>query len=265
MFAGVLKKMKTEYASPIQYYLCFEKDFLILNQFIGKEFLINHTGYQCLSCSENREIFSQGFCKRCFFNAPQAGDWVVKPELSKAHLGIEDRDLEYEKQMQLQPHAVYLANSSGVKVGVTRYTQLPTRWIDQGATQALIFAQTPNRYLAGIIEVELKKYIADKTNWRKMLTENPKKINLEEIKNQLKNYIPKEASEYFLEQANEVILNFPIENFPEKVTSLNLKKNNSYQGKLKGIKGQYLIFEDGVVFNVRSHEGFEVEIKIDSK
>lgn len=265
MFAGVLKKMKTEYASPIQYYLCFEKDFLILNQFIGKEFFINHTGYQCLNCAENNEIFSQGFCRKCFFNIPQAGDWIVKPELSKAHLGIEDRNLEYEKQMQLQPHAVYLANSSGVKVGVTRYTQLPTRWIDQGATQALILAQVPNRYLAGIIEVELKKHIADKTNWRKMLTENPEKINLNEIKNQLRNYIPKEASEYFLEDANEVLLRFPIEVFPEKVTSLNLKKNSSYRGILKGIKGQYLIFEDGMVFNVRSHEGFEVEIKIDEK
>lgn len=109
-----------------------------------------------------------GFCKSCFFEVPQAADWVMRPELSKAHLGIEERDLSYEKEMQLQPHIVYLANSSEVKVGVTRKSQIPTRWIDQGAHEAILLVEVPNRYLAGITEVALKNHISDKTNWRKI-------------------------------------------------------------------------------------------------
>ena len=100
-------------------------------------------------------------------SSPAVGDWIMKPELSTAHLDIEDRDLEYEKRIQLQPHVVYLALSSEVKVGVTRKTQVPTRWIDQGAVQAIPIVEVPNRYLAGITEVALKNHFADKTNWQK--------------------------------------------------------------------------------------------------
>ena len=102
-----------------------------------KTLTISFVKYQCLNCSIEAPIFRQGFCKSCFFELPQAADWIMRPELSKAHLNIEDRDLEYEKRVQLQPHIVYLANSSNLKVGVTRKTQVPTRWIDQGAQQAL--------------------------------------------------------------------------------------------------------------------------------
>ena len=106
------------------------------------------------------EIFRQGFCKSCFYENPAAGDWVMRPELSKAHLNQADRDLEYEKKIQLQPHIIYLALSSHLKVGVTRKTQIPTRWIDQGAHEAMTIIEVPNRYLAGIGEVALKEYFS---------------------------------------------------------------------------------------------------------
>src|SRR5699024_12472529 len=71
-----------------------------------------------------KKIWRQGFCYNCFFEIPQAAEWIINPELSRAHLGIEDRDLEYEKKVQLQPHIVYLANSSSVKVGDRKSTRL---------------------------------------------------------------------------------------------------------------------------------------------
>src|SRR5690554_2495022 len=147
-YKGVLKKMITENGSPIQYYLVFESDFLNINQLLDKKVAINFLGYQCLNCNLEKKIYRQGFCYDCFFEIPQAAEWIINPELSKAHLGIEDRDLEYEKSVQLKPHIVYLANSSTVKVGVTRKTQVPTRWIDQGAHEAIEIVEVPNRYLA---------------------------------------------------------------------------------------------------------------------
>src|SRR4030065_1043690 len=133
----VLKKMMTELNEAVNDYLEVENDFLNLNQLLGRTMEIRFEGYQCLNCGKEKKIFRQGFCYECFYESAQVGDWVMKPELSTAHLGISDRDLDYEEKVQLQPHIVYLALSSNIKVGVTRKTQVPTRWIEQGASKAI--------------------------------------------------------------------------------------------------------------------------------
>ena len=262
-YEGVLTKMQTEMGNPIQYYLVFESSFLNVNQLLGKKIDISFQGYQCLNCGKKKKIFRQGFCYDCFMSSASAGDWIMKPELSTAHLDIEDRDLDYEKSVQLQPHIVYLALSSEVKVGVTRKTQIPTRWIDQGAVQAIPVVEVPNRYLAGITEVALKDHYADKTNWQKMLKGEIPQVDLIKERASLKYLIPKEVQEYYDVEKNDLYdLQFPIAQYPKKVTSLNLDKSPNYSGKLAGIKGQYLIFEDGTVFNIRTFEGYVVKIDL---
>ncbi|MGX1928834.1 DUF2797 domain-containing protein [Flagellimonas sp. 2504JD4-2] len=262
LFEGVLRKMQTELGNPIQYYLVFENDFLNMNQLLDKQIQIDFIKYQCLNCGRERPIYRQGFCKSCFYESPAAGDWIMKPELSTAHLDKEDRDLEYEKKVQLQPHIVYLANSSNVKVGVTRKTQVPTRWIDQGAHEAIEIVEVPNRYLAGITEVALKEHVSDKTSWRKMLTNTIEDVDLVEWRSKLKSNVPDEVLEYFIDSNVETQMDFPVKQYPEKVKSLNLDKTPSYTGVLKGIKGQYLLFEDSTVFNIRGSEGYYVGIDV---
>jgi len=262
MYEGVLTKMRTENGSPIQYYLVFEDDFVNVNQLLNRKISINFLKYQCLNCGLEKKIYRQGYCYDCFFEIPQAADWIIKPELSKAHLDIEERDLEYEKRVQLQPHIVYLANSSDVKVGVTRKTQVPTRWIDQGAHEAIEIVEVPNRYLAGITEIALKDYVSDKTNWRTMLKNEVVDVDLVAKRDELRKYIPEEAAQYFIETNKETNLEFPVLQYPKKLKSLNLEKFPFYEGVLKGIKGQYLIFEDDTVFNVRSNEGYVVALNV---
>jgi len=261
-YQGVLQKMQTDLQEIIQYYMVFDNDVLNVNQLLGKKLSFSFEKYQCMSCSKNKEIYRQGFCKSCFFDAPQAGEWIMHPEKSTAHLGIADRDLEYEQRVQLTPHIVYLALSSSVKVGVTRKTQVPTRWIDQGAVQALSIVEAPNRYLAGIAEVALKNHVADKTNWRAMLKNEVAEADLTQIKNDLKQFLPDEVKEYVLDDEPVLNLNFPVDQYPIKVKSLNLSKTPEYSGVLKGVKGQYLIFEDNTVFNVRNNEGLVVNISV---
>ncbi len=262
LYKGVLTKMQTEFGQPIQYYLVFNDDFINLNQLLNKSIGIQLIGHQCLNCGLDREIYRQGFCRTCFFEIPQAADWIMRPELSTAHLDKEDRDLAYEKKVQLQPHVVYLANSSNVKVGVTRKNQVPTRWIDQGAHEAIEIVEVPNRYLAGITEVALKDHVSDKTNWRSMLKNEIEDVDLIEWRNKLKSYIPNEAMPYYLDNNSETHLEFPVSKYPVKPKSLNLSKTPNYSGKLVGIKGQYLLFEDDTVFNIRANEGTVVEITI---
>lgn len=262
-YEGVLTKMQTEFGSPIQYYLVFENSFLNVNQLLGKELEINFQGFQCLNCGKKKKIYRMGFCYDCFYSSPQAGDWIMRPELSTAHLGIADRDLDYETKVQVQPHIVYLASSSDLKVGVTRKTQVPTRWIDQGASYATPIVEVPNRYLAGITEVALKEHFSDKINWKKMLLNNIPPMDLIARRNEIQILLPEEVQPYFETTVEKLYtLEYPVLEYPKKINSLNLTTSPAYSGKLTGIKGQYLIFEDGTVFNVRSYEGFVVQINV---
>jgi hypothetical protein len=263
ILTGTIRKMQTELKETVQYYLVFPDNFIHMNQLLDKKLFLKHVGNECINCSLDKKIWRQGFCYDCYSQSAQAGDWIMRPELSRAHLDEEDRDLEYEKKVQLKPHIVYLANSSNIKVGVTRKTQVPTRWIDQGAHEAVAILEAPNRYLAGITEVALKNHVADKTNWRKMLTYSIEDVDLLSFRKSLLQFIPQEAQEFILENEKEWQIKFPVLQYPEKVTSVNLAKTTQHAGKLKGVKGQYLIFEDGTVMNLRSHEGLVLEIRVE--
>lgn len=264
LYEGVLNKMQTEFNNPIEYYLVFKTNFININQILDRKIKVDFIGYECLNCGQHKQIFRQGMCKECFYKSASVGDWIMRPELSTAHLGIEDRDLEYESKVQLQPHIVYLAVASDIKVGVTRKTQVPTRWIDQGASRAIEIVEVPNRYLAGITEVALKDSFTDKTNWRRMLQNEILDINLVEVRNSLKSKLPAEVQPYFnTTDPNLFSIDYPVLQFPDKIKSLNLEKTPSFEGKLKGVKGQYLIFEDNTVFNIRTYEGYVVRLEIE--
>ncbi|WP_322971557.1 DUF2797 domain-containing protein [Faecalibacter sp. LW9] len=261
-FEGQIRKMITENGNPVKYYWDFNHDFVTMNRLLGKRIKINFDHYDCLGCGEDKEIYQMGYCKNCFFTLPQANPSIISPEKSTAHLGIEQRDLEWEKKFELQPHVVYLANSSGIKVGVTRETQIPTRWIDQGASEAIIIARTTNRFEAGMIEVSLKDVMADKTNWQRMLKNDVPDINLYEQFEIVKQNVNPEFQQFLVDEPEVYQLDYPVLEYPAKVKSTNLKKTPEIEGVLKGIKGQYLIFEDNSVFNVRGHEGFYVKVEI---
>jgi hypothetical protein len=262
LYQGVLTKMQTEFSAPIHYFLSIGGSFVQVHQMIQKKVSLKFKGFECLSCYSSEQIYRQGFCKSCFFELPQTADWIMRPELSKAHLNIEERDLSYEKKVQLQPHIVYLANSSNVKVGVTRKTQVPTRWIDQGAQTALEILEVPNRYLAGVAEVALKQFVSDKTNWRDMLKGSANTEDLKQWRQRLIPHLPDEVQPYILYNKEPLQLKFPVKQYPEKPKSLNLTKTLEYNGILVGVKGQYLIFEDDTVFNIRSNEGLVLGLSI---
>jgi len=173
----------------------------------------------------------------------------------------EGRDVEWEERNHNQPHIVYLAASSAVKVGITRETQVPTRWIDQGASSAIKLAETENRYEAGRIEVALKEFFTDKTNWQKMLKNDiDESIDLVESKWELEEHLPADIIDQFSEDDEVTDLNFPVKKYPTKVKSLTFDKTPTIEGVLAGIKGQYLIFDDGSVVNIRRHTSYQIEL-----
>jgi len=262
-FTGQIRKMHTKLGEEVEYQLPIGDDLVNMNQFVGKEIKLSYQNQIiCVKCGrETVKSFNQGFCYPCFRDAPEAAEWIMRPELSKAHLGIEDRDLAYEESVQLKPHVVYLSLTSGLKVGVTRDTQVPTRWIDQGAVKAIKLAEIPNRYLAGMIEISLKDHMADKTNWRKMLMNVHPDVDLATVKNETKKLLDEEYHQ-FISKSDEVInINFPVLEYPIKVKSIGFDKVPEYTGKLVGIKGQYLLFANGIVLNIRKHGGYIVTLE----
>lgn len=260
MMKGLIEKMKVDHQSPVQYTLQLDGD-LNMNALIGQEIRMNYTGrIICSNCGkQTKNSFGQGFCFPCFQSAPQAAPCIINPELCRAHLG-EGRDIAWEESHHNQPHIVYLALSDNVKVGVTRANQAITRWIDQGASQAIILAETQNRYEAGIIEVALKAHMTDKTNWQRMLkNEINSSIDLIEEKGRVEELLPFDMRDFI--SGNDDVLEFvyPVLSFPDKVKSVGFDKMPEVKGKLKGIKGQYLIFEDNSVINMRKHTSYEIE------
>lgn len=262
MVIGNLKKMTTEFGDPVKYWLELS-DTVVVNDYLGKKLTIRWSGIiNCVKCSNvTKKSFGEGFCYNCFVSAPESAECIIRPELCRAHLG-EGRDPAWEDRHHNQPHVVYLAASSAVKVGITRETQVPTRWIDQGASAAIIIARTPNRYEAGVVEVALKDLFTDKTHWQKMLKNDiDENIDLEEEKWQLEAQLPSDILEFFSDDSDVYEINYPVLSYPSTVKSLSFDKNPLVSGNLSGIKGQYLLFEDGSVFNIRKHTGYYVEIE----
>jgi hypothetical protein len=261
-YEGNILKMRTELSNPVSYFLPVGEKEIGMNALIGKEIEMHFTGQiNCIACGKiTKTSFNQGFCYSCLQTAPEAGESVVRPELSKAEFGIA-RDMDWARQHDLIEHFVYLAVASELKVGVTRYHQIPTRWIDQGASYAIRLAKTPNRHIAGVIEVFLKKHFTDRTNWQAMLKSrgNPA-IDLPEEKKNALQLLPSELQKYYCTDDEVVSIEYPLEEPPEKVKSISFDKTPVIEGILQGIKGQYLVFNKNRALNIRKHNGYYLQI-----
>jgi hypothetical protein len=270
---GYTEKMHSQLNQPVQYQLVLNDENIDLNPYLGKSIKLRFTGkIACVHCHKTiKKTFNQGYCYPCFISLAQCDMCIMKPETCHYHLGT-CREPSWGETFCFQAHIVYLANSSGIKVGITRQTQVPTRWIDQGAVQALPIFKVASRYLAGLIEVTLAKHVSDKTSWQKMLKSQPEAIDLiaqrdlllalcEAELTQIKQQFAPDAIELL---SNEPIIDiaFPIQHYPNKLKSFNFDQQPEAAGVLQGIKGQYLLLDTGVL-NIRKFAGYELEFLFD--
>jgi hypothetical protein len=262
-YRGNLSKMRIEQGNPVQYFLKLGDVDIFMNELIGKKISIKFEGIiHCIACGQRiKKAYGEGFCYPCFIKSPLNSECILRPELCLAHEG-KGRDAAWEEENHNKPHYLYLAQTSEIKVGVTRTTQVPTRWLDQGAWRAIKVALTPNRYLAGMIEVLIKKQMSDKTPWQKMLTnEINDSLDLLQAKEKVIASLTREYEPYILPLDNEIfVFEYPVLKYPDQVKSINLDKCPEINGKITGIRGQYLIFEDNQVINLRRFSGYEIQL-----
>ena len=265
---GHLSKMVTELATPVNYFLPLDEQRIALNSLLGQKITLSYSGeIHCCHCGrKSKKSFNQGFCYPCFRKLARCDNCIVSPEKCHYDAGT-CREPEWGEQFCLADHVVYLANSSGIKVGITRATQLPTRWIDQGAVQALPIMRVSTRLQSGLVEDALRQHVADKTNWRKMLKGDIDTADLIASRDQLFELCQGEIDELherFGLQALQIIddapcvdIEYPVLEYPTKVTSHNLDKTPCVEGTLMGIKGQYLILDTGVI-NMRKYTAYHI-------
>jgi len=253
--------MEVENNEVVSYFLPIFDDKIFLNSLIGKEIEIKfEERINCIKCNkEIKKTFAQGYCYNCFISSPETEACSISPEKCQAHNGIA-RDLEWANKHCVQNHFVYLSLTSNVKVGVTRQTNIPSRWIDQGAVKAIKIAKPPYRELAGQIEVDLKKYFSDKTSWQKMLKCEIPEANLLAEKQKAAGLLRNDLKKYLSPDNTIYEFNYPLETPLTSVKSISLDKTPEIKAKLIGIKGQYLFFNDNRVFNIRKHNGYFVKI-----
>ena len=272
---GPLRKMRTQLGQPVQYELVLGDQIMPLNECLGKPIKLQHTGkIFCVHCGRTtKKSFNQGYCYPCFSSLAQCDLCILKPETCHYAAGT-CREPAWGETFCMQPHYVYLANSSGIKVGITRQSQIPTRWIDQGAVQALPIFKAQSRHVSGLIEVVIAQHISDKTSWQQMLKNNVVDIDLAAKRDELKEACYTELADItkqFGSQAVEplpheraVELLYPVNRFPDKVKSFNLDTKTEVSGILEGIKGQYLLLDTGVI-NLRKYSGYDLTFSLPDK
>lgn len=265
---GALSKMATRLDAPVQYAFRLGEEQVALNPLIGKTLRLEYLGaIHCSHCGRRTKTsFSQGYCYPCMQKLAQCDICIVSPERCHYESGT-CREPNWGEQFCMSDHVVYLANSSGVKVGITRATQIPTRWIDQGASQALPILRVATRQQSGFVEDLLRTQVADKTNWRALLKGDASPVDLLAVREQLfalcaeglrglQQRFGLQAIQT-LDSASVVEIRYPIAAYPEKISSFNLDKNPVVQGTLLGIKGQYLMFDSGVI-NIRKYTAYQI-------
>lgn len=257
--------------SPVSYRLPIGEVELPLNTYLGKTMCMEYTGaITCIACGQRtKKSFQQGYCFRCVKKLARCDLCIVKPELCHFAQGT-CREPAWGLAHCMQLHYVYLANSSGLKVGLTHASQIPTRWLDQGAVQALLCFCVPTRRQAGLVEVALKRFVADRTDWRKLLVGAPEPLDL---KAQQHNLLALCGDVFGTEMAaderpvtilaNEAVWTFmyPVLMYPRRVSAFNFDNTARIEGTLLGIKGQYVILDTGVL-NIRKFAGYSVTITV---
>ncbi len=268
---GIVRKMRSRLGQPVSYSARLGDNEIALNPLIDQQLKLIFSGsIYCIHCNrKTNKSFNQGYCYPCFQKLAQCDSCIIHPERCHFEQGT-CREPAWGEKYCMQDHIVYLANSSGLKVGITRATQVPTRWIDQGATQALAIMRVRSRLQSGTLEMAFKQHVADKTNWRDMLKGKAAELDMAGERDRLLAACEEDVKELMarfgffaisvLKGIDAVSIDYPVQAYPEKITSLNFDKEPVVSGTLKGIKGQYLIFDSGVI-NLRRFSGYEVELQ----
>ncbi len=273
MTTGVIRKMVVEATEPVSYWLPMGEERLEVQPLLGSQISLEFTGQiYCIECGrKTTKSFNQGYCFPCLRSLAACDMCIVKPELCHYDQGT-CREPAWGESHCMRPHVVYLANSSGLKVGITRASQVPTRWIDQGAVQALPLYEVDSRLQSGWLEVTLKRYISDRTDWRAMLKGDPSQLDLLVERDRLLGEASVDlaqcqlkigsASMRLVEGAQEARFKYPVLVYPEKIKAHNFDKKARVEGCLQGVKGQYMILDTGVL-NIRKFAGYEVDLQRD--
>ncbi len=260
---GPLIKLVAEAGDTVSYTLQLDDEnaaSIALNSVISDGLEIRFLGrISCRFCkSITPKSYGDGYCYRCFMRLARCDLCVVSPDRCHYQQGT-CREPQWGESFCMQPHIVYLANSSGPKVGITRNGYQIGRWLDQGACQAVPILAAATRQNAGLAEASLAKYLPDRTDWRRLVREDSEPVDLLVLRDKLRRTVSGLPQGITWLDEQPLSFNFPVARYSHRVGRLRLDHTPVVSGNLLGIKGQFLLFEHGV-FNVRQHTSYHVRV-----
>ncbi len=276
LLQGNIRKMRvsTDENHLAHYQLPIGEQTIDVNSLIGQQVSVSYAGViNCVHCgAKTKTSFNQGYCYRCLTTLAQCDSCIIRPETCHYDAGT-CREPIWGEENCLSDHYVYLANTGTVKVGITRHVsdRISSRWLDQGATQAIPIMRVQNRLISGLVETAFKSHIADKTNWRTMLKSQPEKTDLSDLKESLLAEVEEDldmiTEEYGFQAIDQldapaVEIHYPVSQYPEKIKSINLDKEGAFSGTLLGIKAQYWMLDGDRVINMRKYSGYDLSIEV---
>jgi len=276
-FEGNIRKMRVsaDDEGRVNYTLPIGDQLVNANALIGSQVKVSYSGIiNCVNCgTKTKKSFNQGHCYRCLMKLAQCDTCIMRPETCHYDQGT-CREPAWGEENCLKDHFVYLANTGTAKVGITRFVTdgVSSRWMDQGASQAIPILRVKNRLVSGLVETAFKSHIADKTNWRTMLKGPAQSVDLIALREQLFASVEAELEDIYSEHGIQAInfvdsdvinIHYPVENYPSKIKSINLDKELSFEGVLQGIKGQYWLLDDDRVINMRKYSGYNLSLETD--
>lgn len=277
MREGTLQKLSVQWGEPARYELLLSAPETIgsgsgtaapgldVNALLGRVLDIEYLEHiACCHCGRRtRKSFAQGYCYPCFRSLARCDLCVVSPDRCHYAAGT-CREPEWGESFCMQPHLVYLANSTGPKVGITRRGAERGRWLDQGATQGLVIMEAPTRHLAGLAEVAVGRYLTDRTDWRALVRGDAEPVDLPLLRDRLRRL---DADDPLVDDQVRwapdyapLALSYPILRYPSRIRRFRLERDRRVRATLVGVKGQFLLFDQGVL-NVRQHTGFHVRLR----
>ena len=257
-YTGYIRELQITDDSPAQYQLLLDANLIPLNPLLGCGLEVRFLGQiECAECGQlTKKSYGGGYCYPCFATLARCDLCVMSPDRCHFHLKT-CRDPEWGESFCMQPHTVYLANSSGLKVGITRQGRETKRWLDQGATQGLPLLTTTTRKEAGEVEVIIAKQLSDRTNWRLLVSQETSPVNLADERNQLRGDLDLPNVVWSMESERQ--FQFPVRQYSPAV-NFSLHKQ-TVRGNLIGMKGQYLLFDNGAL-NISRHRSYHIELTV---
>jgi len=223
-----------------------------------------HEEHVCANCGEKLSESKYSVCYDCK-QRPPFTQCIKTPGTDCTNADCPFPD--YKRDACDHTYVVYLVTKGDVKVGISRSDRRLQRWAEQGASHAIVVAETPNRKSAGLIEEALSDRFETQSSssWYEPRTSPVE--DLVEATRTAPEYIPDDSRLYAcltLNDLDETVIADRVVSIPHRATGVDhahgvtrpeLAVGDSGEGTILGVRGS-VILTNSFALNLKKRQGY---------